>query len=128
MNRLLTKRDKHGSHRRSKSSEPGSKVTSPPRPLPHSSSTSDVKRFFLRKSPSSYLKSISAAFPNANGKCLLDVETTAVSSYATNTDSRHGFTVQPRPLSGHNILSLLKPPDRRFDADKKQEKEDAKKV
>jgi hypothetical protein len=57
------------------------------------------------------------------------VETRATDLFGlTITDSIHGLILQPRPISGHSILALLKPPDRRLDADKKQEKEDAKKV
>jgi hypothetical protein len=127
MQRLLTKRDKHGSHRRSKSSEPGSKVRSPPHSVPPSSSSpSYTVAFSLRKSLSLY--SICAAFLDPNGKCLPNVKTTAVTAYGARTDSIHGSLLQPRPISGHSILALLKPPDRRLDADKKQEKEDAKKV
>lgn len=129
MQRLLTKRDKHGSHRRSKSSEPGSKVTSPPNSAsPSSSSPSDAMEFSLRKSPSLSLFSICATFLNPNGKCLPNVETITNDLFGTITDSIYGFILQPRPISGHSILALLKPPDRRADADKKQEKEDAKKA
>ena len=126
MQRLLTKRDKHGSHRRSKSSEPGSKVTSPPNSVPHFSSTSDEVAFSLRKSLSLY--SICAAFLDPDRKCLPNAKNTAVNPYGATTDLIHGSILQPRPSSGHSILSLLKPPDRKFDAEQKQEKEDAKKV
>ena len=126
MQRLLTKRDKHGSHRRSKSSEPGSKVTSPPNSVPSSPSTLDAVASSLQKSLSLY--SICAAFLDPDGKCLPDVYNTAVKVCGTTTDSIYGSILQPRPMSGHSILSLFKPPDRRLDADKKQEKEDAKKV
>jgi hypothetical protein len=126
MQRLLTKRDKHGSHRRSKSSEPGSKVTSPPNSKLPSSSPSDAVAFSLCKSL--FLYSICAAFLDPNGKCLPNVKTTAVVAYGIRTDSIHGSLLQSRPISGHSILALLKPPDRKSDADKKQEKEDAKNV
>jgi hypothetical protein len=128
MQRLLTKRDKHGSHRRSKSSEPGSKVTSPPNSVSHSSSPLDAMAFPLRKSSSLSLSSICAAFLHPNGKYLPNVETTAADLFGTITDSIHGFILQPRPISGHSILALLKPSDWRLDTDKKQEKENAKKV
>jgi hypothetical protein len=128
MQRLLTKRDKHGSHRRSKSSEPGSKVTSPANSVSPSSSSSDAMAFSLLKSPLLSLSSVCAAFLDPNGKCLPNVETRATGVFGTITDSIHGLILQPRPISGHSILALLRPPDKRLDADKKQEKEDAKKV
>jgi hypothetical protein len=85
--------------------------------------------FSLRKSPLLSLSSICAAFLDPNEKCLPNVETRATDLFGlTITDSIHGLILQPRPISGHSILALLKPPDRRLDADKKQEKEDAKKV
>ncbi len=67
MNRLLTKRDKNGTHRRSKSSEPGSKVTSPTRPLRLSSLPLHSKYAYTQNFDSS-VTSICAAFAAPHGR------------------------------------------------------------
>lgn len=123
MNRLLTKRDKNGSHRRSKSSEPGNnKVTSSPRPLSLSLQSSNTKSNSIRSSVSSAVASISAAFPSPNGKSSAQIKPTIFQQHATSTDIGFRFVLQSRPLSGSGILSLLRP------AGKKQKESDAKKV
>jgi hypothetical protein len=123
MNRLLTKRDKNGLHRRSKSSETGNnKVTSSPRPLSVSLQSSNAKPNTTRNSVSSAVASLSAAFPLPNGKSSAEIKPTIFQQCATSTDIGFRFVLQSRPLSGSGILSLLRP------AGKKQKEADAKKV
>lgn len=67
--------------------------------------------------------SISASFPNANGKGQGDVATTFSTVYAIITDVRTLFTTQTRHIPSNGIASLFKP-----DPQKKLDKEQSLKV
>src|SRR5450432_4169747 len=127
MHRLLTKRDKNGSHRRSRSSEPGSKVTPPKCPLHLSTSYSDAEASSFHSSPLSSISSICAAFI-VRGESPAQSKTAACTLNPTIADSILGFILQPRPLSGNGILSLLTSKDKKREEEKKRDAEYTKKV
>jgi hypothetical protein len=123
VNRFFPKKDKTGTHRRSKSSEPGSsKVMFPPRPLSLSMRRSETVPHFFRGHYSSSFNTICAAFPAFNAKSAAQVKATVSDIYATSANSQPRFVLQVRPISGNGILSLLKP------AEKKRDIESLKKV
>ena len=68
--------------------------------------------------PSRSVASLCAAFPEPNGKSSPLLQLTQRLIHATTANSRPGFFLQTRPLSGDGIMALFK-----SDAQKKNEKD-----
>jgi hypothetical protein len=110
INRLLSRRDKDGStHRRDKSRDKSGKSSDQKVTCLESLSIihpSHVSQKSLSFRPS--VSSISAAFPNPRTKCTALLQTTYSVVQTTSADSRPGFFLQTRPLSGNGVTSLFK--------------------
>jgi hypothetical protein len=117
MNRLLSRREKDGgAHRRAKSRD--------------KSADKKVKYWedFLFSGPHSYwlkplrssqpVTSLCAAFPGPHGKSAPLLQLTQPFIRATTANSRPGFFLQTRPLSGDGIMGLFK-----SDTQKKNDKD-----
>jgi len=124
MNRLLSRRDgEKGAHRRDKSRDKSSekKVKS----LDGLSNTRPSLILPMKHFRSQSVTSLCAAFSNPPGKStpLLRISYSVIQ--ATSANSRPGFFLQARPLSGEGsgIMSLFKP-----DNQKKSDKEQIDKV
>jgi hypothetical protein len=129
MHRLMTKRDKNGSHRRSKSSDPKvEKVMSAPESF-CIFLTPDGKVSASQDYLSSPVTSICAAFPAPHGKRSPSLEVTLSTIYATLANKRPYSALQPRPLSSFtiNFFDLFRLSEKAA-GDKKPDKADAKKV
>lgn len=116
MNRLLSRRDKDGGpHRRAKSRDKSVDKKVRCREdfsvlRPSLISTKNIRR-------SQSVTSLCAAFPNSNGKSSPLLQLTQCVIHATTANSRPGFFLQTRPLSGEGIMGLFK-----NDAQKKSDK------
>jgi hypothetical protein len=112
MNRFLSRREKDGSsHRRDKSrdkiAEKEKKDEKKVLCLPIHSVT--LRPLMLEKlSRSSSVLSLSAAFPNPQGKAAPLLQTFYSTVHGTKANTRPSLLRQIRPLSGDGILSLFK--------------------
>jgi len=124
MNRLLSRRDgEKGAHRRDKSRDKSSekKVKS----LDGLSITRPSLILPMKPLVSQSVTSLCAAFSNPSGKSSPHLRTSYSVIQATSANSRPGFFLQARPLSGeeYGIMSLFK-----SDNSKKSDKEEINKV
>jgi hypothetical protein len=110
INRFLSRKDKDGStHRRDKSRDKTDKSSD--QKVTCLESLSIIHPQLISRTSLSFrsaVSSISAAFPNPRTKCLALLQTTYSVVQTTSADSRPGFFLQTRPLSGNGVTSLSK--------------------